>query len=745
MGPRLPITTASRVFFAGAALLLLGACASTPVEPETGGPGQKVGSAQVLSICEKLAKSQDTRLAIGLCEKAHIEDQQNPVPLLLLGDMLQQQGALAQAGRAYGMAIDLDPENVEAHYGLGKVFLARNQFDLAIEQFEVARELNTRDHRLYNALGVVLDNLGDHIAAQAHYKIGLELAPNNHALQKNLMLSRRLDNSVTTPAIGPRHNVVPRSVAPQTSPDQPLPGAAPNKSAPASPGRLGHEPLAQVPVPVEVPVRDSFEAAAVITVPAPKALPSPKAEDKVAASDRQQTTTEIPADEVATRKVEAQKLSEQTAAVNPKTRLIPLPPRAKPPVPAYVAARAAPQDKVAQTSAQIAPAVIAQTAPKSAAPSVILQSAYDEIPLPAEPREAEPRLSRAAEAGPTILASGLTSVRVEAEALPVLKATLEGVQIALAAERPDAIPESVVDEVSVAAVETLAAGRTDNDDLVKNARARVEKADEAQSSLPSSEKWDVVESPSSAATDRVVSNSGGNRFESETFSWRETAQADLASSEGSHEVSAPAVAAGASDPVVEPASAGSSGTGLALDSAKNPAAISTPLSLVSNDFLQTASLESGDAGVELTARNDEFAAVTTARRGSELRTSKPRRRFGREHEEDHETRHVEGEIWDLVDVVNPMQHIPVVATIYRDVTDDEIKPAAKIAGGTLFGGVLGFASSLVDSMIEETVGQDIGETALAAISEPADAPSDDPALAHNWRREELHLAQARGR
>ncbi|HEV7371081.1 MAG TPA: hypothetical protein VGO20_18420, partial [Arenibaculum sp.] len=48
--------------------------------------------------------------------------------------------------------------------------------------------------------------------------------------------------------------------------------------------------------------------------------------------------------------------------------------------------------------------------------------------------------------------------------------------------------------------------------------------------------------------------------------------------------------------------------------------------------------------------------------------------------------------WDLLDVINPLQHIPVVGTIYRALTGDEISTPARVAGGTLYGGVVGFAA-----------------------------------------------------
>lgn len=84
--------------------------------------------------------------------------------------------------------------------------------------------------------------------------------------------------------------------------------------------------------------------------------------------------------------------------------------------------------------------------------------------------------------------------------------------------------------------------------------------------------------------------------------------------------------------------------------------------------------------------------------------------------------------WDLLDIVNPLQHIPIVSTIYRAVTGDTIDPGARIAGGTLFGGPIGMVVSLVSAMVEEDTGKDPGEHALALLG-IGDEPAGEPATA----------------
>jgi len=78
---------------------------------------------------------------------------------------------------------------------------------------------------------------------------------------------------------------------------------------------------------------------------------------------------------------------------------------------------------------------------------------------------------------------------------------------------------------------------------------------------------------------------------------------------------------------------------------------------------------------------------------------------------------------DFIDIINPLQHIPGVSTLYRSLTGDEISPGARMAGGTLYGGPIGFASALANTVVEETTGSDIAGNVMAALT-GSDAPGD---------------------
>jgi len=70
---------------------------------------------------------------------------------------------------------------------------------------------------------------------------------------------------------------------------------------------------------------------------------------------------------------------------------------------------------------------------------------------------------------------------------------------------------------------------------------------------------------------------------------------------------------------------------------------------------------------------------------------------------------------DLLDVVNPLQHIPLVNTLYRHLTGDTIKPAAMVAGGVLYGGPVGGMASLANVMVTEETGRDVTGNVTAFV------------------------------
>jgi hypothetical protein len=70
---------------------------------------------------------------------------------------------------------------------------------------------------------------------------------------------------------------------------------------------------------------------------------------------------------------------------------------------------------------------------------------------------------------------------------------------------------------------------------------------------------------------------------------------------------------------------------------------------------------------------------------------------------------------DALDIVNPLQHIPVIGWIYREISGDTMGAPASIAGGALFGGPIGFASAILSAAFESLSGESPEEAVADAI------------------------------
>ena len=71
---------------------------------------------------------------------------------------------------------------------------------------------------------------------------------------------------------------------------------------------------------------------------------------------------------------------------------------------------------------------------------------------------------------------------------------------------------------------------------------------------------------------------------------------------------------------------------------------------------------------------------------------------------------------DLVDIVNPLQHIPGVANVYRAITGDTISAPARFMGSMLFMGPVGLVMTKADTLAMNADGELASEQLIAAIS-----------------------------
>jgi hypothetical protein len=88
---------------------------------------------------------------------------------------------------------------------------------------------------------------------------------------------------------------------------------------------------------------------------------------------------------------------------------------------------------------------------------------------------------------------------------------------------------------------------------------------------------------------------------------------------------------------------------------------------------------------------------------------------------------------NVLDIVNPLEHLPVVSTIYHAITGNQSGDVEKVAGDTLYGGVIGLVSSLADTAFEKITGKDFGDTMLAMVGIGGDGDKNT-ALASNTKK-----------
>jgi Flp pilus assembly protein TadD len=166
--------------------LALAGCATKPNTPTA-----NITPGTIMRVADTTRQSGDLAQAASLYQRAAQMDPTNIKPLLELGSIYGQMHLPKQAAEAWQAAISLDPRNTTALRGLGNSQLETGDAPAAIRNIRAAQAIQP-DWRNDNSLGVAYDMLSDHAAAQAAYRDGLKLAPDNLQLTNNLGLSLAL-------------------------------------------------------------------------------------------------------------------------------------------------------------------------------------------------------------------------------------------------------------------------------------------------------------------------------------------------------------------------------------------------------------------------------------------------------------------------------------------------------------------------------------------------------------------------
>ena len=143
--------------------------------------------AAIVRVADATAAAGDLPSAAAMYRRAHALDSGDTLVQKLLADILLRLGEIDEARRLFQMAAKKG-DDAEALRGYARALIALDQPQAAVSQLQAALRL-AESPSTYSLLGVAHDFLGDHGAAQAYYRTGLDVEPGNLALQNNLGLS----------------------------------------------------------------------------------------------------------------------------------------------------------------------------------------------------------------------------------------------------------------------------------------------------------------------------------------------------------------------------------------------------------------------------------------------------------------------------------------------------------------------------------------------------------------------------
>ena len=123
--------------------------------------------------------NQNTR-AIEVCRELVVIDSKDPAHALNLGWLEMQSGAYSRAETCFQDVLRLAPDNTEAHFFLGQVFVQTNRFEEAAVSARKAAELSG-NAACYALLAEALEQRGDHRAAREAISEALRRDPDNDA------------------------------------------------------------------------------------------------------------------------------------------------------------------------------------------------------------------------------------------------------------------------------------------------------------------------------------------------------------------------------------------------------------------------------------------------------------------------------------------------------------------------------------------------------------------------------------
>ncbi len=196
-----PMQTLSHAYRAALTLtvvLAAAGCASTSPKPEDA--PAIAPTAKMLAAADDAARIGNLEAALPLYARVLHEDPTSST-WLKAGVVHFRLGNDREAGYAFDRAIELEPDNADAHEQIGLLYVAHQRIDPARVHLERAVVLDPKRWRSQNGLGVLADLERDYPAAVVHYRAALDIQPDSAMLVNNLGYSIYLSGDLDTSAV----------------------------------------------------------------------------------------------------------------------------------------------------------------------------------------------------------------------------------------------------------------------------------------------------------------------------------------------------------------------------------------------------------------------------------------------------------------------------------------------------------------------------------------------------------------
>jgi Flp pilus assembly protein TadD len=215
-----PFPAWSLPFSAAALALVLAGCEPFPIHLDPlsvngrDGGGKPPSYDALMRIGAAAQAGGDLANALAIYRRAAEIRPADPVAFVAIGDTLIEIGSVDEAILAYNSALDRDRSDLAAELGLARAYLESGRPQLARVPLAQASKQRPNDPLGLLLQGVAEDLAGQHAAAQADYRRGLNYAPANPGLTVDLAMSLALSGNFTAAV----DELQPVAMAPSGSP-----------------------------------------------------------------------------------------------------------------------------------------------------------------------------------------------------------------------------------------------------------------------------------------------------------------------------------------------------------------------------------------------------------------------------------------------------------------------------------------------------------------------------------------------